>query len=165
MSVRCEQVVEALDKGQIAVRDVAAAYAKIEREMRANQIDPRRIDKVVSTIVKPLADADGLFDRARDRVLDFRKSLDNNELALDNRVETSRLAGNVAKGEMKTLMDHLNRILGAMEGLTDINKLVKMIAEIEKQEREQSDAVKSLKDELERKILEGALGPEKSRDK
>jgi hypothetical protein len=163
MSVRCEQVVEALDKGQIAVREVAAAYNRIDREMRTNQVDPRRIDKVQTTIVKPLAEADVLFDRTRDRVLDFRKSLENNELALDPRVEAARLAGNVAKVEMKGLMDHLNRILSAMEGLTDINKLVKMIAEIEKQEQEQSESIKGLKAELERRLFEGALDEPKDK--
>jgi hypothetical protein len=165
MSVRCEQVVEALDKGQIAVREVATAYQKIDKEMRTNQLDAKLIEKVEATIVKPLAEADVLFDRTRDRVVDFRKSLDNNELALDKRVEAAKLAGGVAKAELQGLLDHLNRILGAMQGITDINKLIKMIAEIEKQEGDNASAIKTLKDKLERDILEGALDDDKPKEK
>jgi hypothetical protein len=165
MSVRSEHVVQALDKGQISVREVATAYGRIDREMRTNQVDPDRIDKVQTKIVKPLGEADALFDTVRERVLDFRKTLDNNDLAFEQRVQAARAAGNAAKAEMKALVDHLLRILAAMEGLTDINKLVKIIAEIEKQEAEQSEKIKALKAELQRILLEGALGEDKPKDK
>jgi hypothetical protein len=165
MSTGCERIMEWLDKGQIAVREVASAYQKIDKELRTNQVDPRRIDKLQNTIVKPLIDADVLFDRVRDRVLDFRKALDNNGLDLPQRVELAKVAGGVAKVELQGLVDHLIRVLEAMEGLTTINKLIKQIAEIERQEQEQSERIKQLKEKVEQDLFDKALEGDKPKDK
>src|SRR5581483_11530415 len=141
MSVRCDQVAEVLEKSQLAVRDVYTSYSKILRELKTNQVDAKIIDRVETRIVKPLGDVDTDFDKTRDGVLAFRKTLDNNELALDARVGAARIGGSVAKQQVRDLIGKLEAIRGAMEGMTDINKLIKILAEIEKKEQEQYETV------------------------
>jgi hypothetical protein len=157
MSIRCEQVGEVLEKNQLAVRDVFTAYSKILRELKTNQVDARILDRVKTRIVEPLGAVDADFEKTCDAVLAFRKALDNNELALDLRIGAARVGGMVAKEQMRDLIGKLNAILGAMEGMTDINKVIKMLEEIRKREEEQSETVKRLKDDLERIILQGVL--------
>ncbi len=53
-----------------------------------------------------------------------------------------------------------------MEGMTDINKLIKILAEIEKKEQEQYETVKALREKIEKELLDAALGgPEKPKEK
>ncbi len=166
MSVRCDQVAEVLEKSQLAVRDVYTSYSKILRELKTNQVDAKIIDRVETRIVKPLGDVDTDFDKTRDGVLAFRKTLDNNELALDARVGAARIGGSVAKQQVRDLIGKLEAIRGAMEGMTDINKLIKILAEIEKKEQEQYETVKALREKIEKELLDAALGgPEKPKEK
>ncbi len=157
MSVRCEQVVEVLEKSQLAVRDVSTAYAKILRELKTNQVEPRIVDRVETKIVKPLGDVDADFDKTRDGVLAFRKALDNNELSLDLRIAAARVAAGVARQEIHDLLTKLNAILGAMEGMTTINKLIENLVKIEKAELEQSENIQGIKKKLVEDILKGVL--------
>jgi hypothetical protein len=161
MSVRCDQVVEVLEKAQVAVRDVSAAYARIHREMRTNQVNAKIVAKVESTIVKPLGDADGLFDKARDAVQAFKTGMDDKAQALEPRVAAARIGGAVAKEQVRALITHLNTIMASMGGLIDINKLIKVLAEIEKQEQEQYDTLDSIQKKEAKDALERLLQPEK----
>jgi hypothetical protein len=144
MSIRCEQVVEVLEKAQLVVRDVASSYTRIHRELRTNQVNPKYVEKVETTIVKPLGDADGFFEKARDAVLAFRAGLDSKEGALEPRVAAARIGGGVAKEQMRALIAHLNGILVAMQGVTDINKLVKILRDIEQREQEQYETIDAI---------------------
>lgn len=157
MSIRCEQVVEVLEKAQIVVRDVAAAYGRIHRELRINQVNARYIDKVENTIVKPLSDADPLFEKTRDAVLAFRAGLDNKDETLEARVGAARIGGAVAKEQMRLLIAHLNGILGAMQGVTDINKLIKILRDIEQREQEQYDTIDAIYKKQVEDTLKGVL--------
>jgi hypothetical protein len=144
MSVRCEQVGEALEKAQAVVRDVAVAYARIDRELQLNQVNPKFIAKIESTVVKPLAEADPLFDKTRDAVMAFKANLDNKELADEPRIDAARLGGAVAKEQMRALMTHLSGIMSSMGGIIDINRLVKILAEIDKREQEQFEGIDAI---------------------
>jgi hypothetical protein len=165
MSIRCEQVGEVLEKSQLAVRDVFTAYNKILRELRTNQVDPRIIDRVETKIVKPLEAVDGDFEKSRDGVLEFRKALDNKELGLEQRIGAARIGGGVAKEQIRELRDKLNAILGAMEGMTTINKLIEKLAKIEQTEQEQYETIQAIKRALEDSLFDEALNPNKTKGK
>jgi hypothetical protein len=165
MVARCDQLNEALDKSQVAVREVATAYARILRELKTNRVDEKMIAKVDTTLVRPLAEVDGIFDKTRDSILEFRKALDNGSAELPARVLTARLAGGVAKEQMRELISKLQAIMAAMEGMTNINKLVKMLNEIDKTETDQYERIKKIQEDYEKQIFEGATKPDKKPEK
>jgi hypothetical protein len=141
MSARTDQVMEMLDKAQGTAREVYSDYARILREMKANQGSERLLDRVEKTIVDPLKRIDGTVEETRDAVTNFRKALDSKEL------EPSRKAGRTAKEQMLELMRALEKILASMQKMTDLNAVIKILVEIEKNETEQYETVKKLYDE------------------
>jgi hypothetical protein len=142
MSARTEQVGEVLEKSQNLTREVHTAYARILREMKANQVSEKFIERVEKSIVEPLKSIDSTFDATRESVNAFRAALDGKDAALPERIEASRKAGNNAKEQMRVLMVELDKILAAMMKMKGINDLVKILAEIERNEAEQYDAIK-----------------------
>ena len=58
----------------------------------------------------------------------FRKALDNKE------IEPSRKSGKDAKEQMLELTRALDKILQAMQKMTDLNAVIKILVEIEKNE-------------------------------
>jgi hypothetical protein len=80
-------------------------------------------------------------------------ALDAQDVAPAERVEASRKAGNAAKEQMRVLTLAIEKILASMQKMTDINELVKRLAEIEKTEAEQFEMIKKINDELEDKIF------------
>jgi hypothetical protein len=163
MSVRAEQVGEVLEKSQASVRDIAATYARILRELQTNQVNSKMIARVESTLVKPLADVDGTFDTTRESVAAFRTALDSTaELAA--RVKDSRDAGAKAKADLQELMLRLQNIMAAMQKMTDINKLVKMVVEIENQEKEQAELLEKIRKAVVEKEINELLNKDKKSD-
>jgi hypothetical protein len=161
MSVRCDQVGDTLVACQAKTHEVALAYARILREMKTNRIDAKFIEKVDKSLVTPLSKIDGTFEQARDAVLNFRKALDSAEGSLPERIKRSREAGDEAKKQMRELVLAVERILAAMAGMTDINKLVKILAEIEKQERDQYETITKIKEKLEDDLFNKVSGGDK----
>jgi hypothetical protein len=170
MSARCDQIGEVLEKAQNDTKTVYLAYERILRELKTNQVSAKIIDRVNNTIVKPLADIDGAeYDRTRDLNAAFRKALENTELEAAARIDAARTAGAQAKEQMKKLKDAVEKVLGAMQGLTDINKLIRVLTEIEAQEQKQFDLIDTLKrkieDDLVKDALEGKTPEKKPQDK
>jgi hypothetical protein len=154
LSARADQIGEALEKGQRDTREVYLAYERILRELKTNQARADIVQRVEKAIVKPLDEVQGVeFDKTRDRLVDFRRALDNTELAGAARIEAARQAGAHAREQMRNLVERLNKILGSMQGLTDVNKLIKMLREIEAQEERQYRLVEELKNRLLRELL------------
>ncbi len=159
MSARVENLAnEVLDKCQRDTHGVYVSYERVLRELKTNQVDPRIIERVDKTIVTPLREIDsGEYDRTRDALVDFRKALDNQELAGQARIDAARAAGTKAKAQVQQLKNRLNAVLGAMTGLIDINKLIKALRDIEAQEQAQADIIQAMKRDLEDKLIEGAI--------
>ena len=80
MSARTDQVSETLEKAQNTTREVYTDYARILREMKANQVSERYLERVEKTIVDPLKRIDSNFEDTRDAVANFRKALDSKEM-------------------------------------------------------------------------------------
>jgi hypothetical protein len=152
MSARTDQVNEVLEKSQNATKEVYSAYARILREMKTNQVSQKFIDQVEKNIVDPLKNVDRTFDETRDSVTGFRTVLDSKDIA------ASRTAGSAAKEQVRTLVLAIDKILASMQKMTDINELVKRIAEIEKNEAEQYEMIKKINEELEDQIFGKASG-------
>jgi hypothetical protein len=160
-SARADQVNEVLEKGQIATRAAYDVYARILREMKTNQVSPKLIDKVEKNIVDPLKNVDRTFDTTRESVTAFRTALDSKDTALPERVAASRTGGAAAKDQMLVLTRAIEKILGAMQKMTDINDLIKRIAEIEKNEAEQYDTIKKIYEQKEDDLFNKATGGDK----
>jgi hypothetical protein len=158
MSVRCDQINEVLEKCQTATREVHVAYARILREMKTNQVSQKFIEQVEKNIVDPLKAVDRTYDDTRSSVTAFRQALDAKDTAPPERIETSRKTGAAAKEQMRVLTQALEKILASMQKMTDINALVKVLAEIEKNESEQYETIKRINDELEEKIFGNVSG-------
>jgi hypothetical protein len=163
MSVRCEQIVEALEKGEVSAREVSTAYEKILRELRTNQVDPRMVSRI-DGIAKNLGECDALFEKARDAVSAFRRALDNTEVPLEVRLGIARPGGSVAKEQVNNLIKHLNGILGAMGGIIELGKLIQKLAEIERKELDQAEMLEAIRRKLEDELL-GAFGGSKPKPK
>jgi hypothetical protein len=138
MSARTDQIQEMLEKAQNTAREVYSDYARILREMKANQISERFLDRVEKTIVDPLKAIDSNFEDARDVLDNFRKALDGKE------IEPSRKIGGTAKEQMLALTRALEKILASMQKMTDLNALIKILADIEKSEGAQYETIKKL---------------------
>jgi hypothetical protein len=164
MSIRCEQIIESLEKGEASVREVGAAYDKILRELRTNQVDPRMVARIQG-ISEALDKSGGLFDKARDSVAAFRRALDNAEVPLEVRLGVARPAGGVAKEQLRTLMAQLNQILGQMGGLVELNKIIAKLAEVEKTEREQWEWLSAWKKYLEDDLFNRLTKPKDEKPK
>jgi hypothetical protein len=165
MSARTDQISEVLEKTQIAAREVYGDYARILREMKANQVSERFLDRVEKTIVEPLKNIDRNFDDTREAVANFRKALDSKDLAAPERIDASRKSGKDAKEQMLLLTRELEKILASMQKMTDINALIKIIAEIEKDESKQFQTVKEIYDKEIDKVFEQATGNEQPEKK
>ena len=158
MSARTDQVNEVMEKSQNATKEVYSAYARILREMKTNQVSQKFIDQVEKNIVDPLKSVDRTFDDTRDSVTGFRTALDSKDIASTERIDGSRKAGTAAKEQVRHLVLAIDKILASMQKMTDINELVKRIAEIEKNEAVQYETIKKINEELEDQIFGKASG-------
>jgi hypothetical protein len=162
MSARTEEIDQVLEKNQKVTEEVYTDYQRIRLELMTNRVDSRMIDRVEKTIVKPLGEiADFEFPQTRDVNASFRKALDLTDLDLTARLTAARAAGAQDKEQLRTLIGRVNAVLGAMQGVIDINKLIAVLRKIEEEEQKQFDQIKKVKDELELKLLEGALEGDK----
>ncbi len=153
MSVRTEDVDQVLDKTQVICKEALTDYQRILQEYRVNQIAADKIGRMEADIVTPLTKIDDLgFPRTRDRVSTFRKALDNQELPLEERKSVAQKAGKDARDQMQLVIDDLQRLLDAMQGLITLDKLIADARKIEEEEKSQRDflavLLKRLQDEL-----------------
>jgi hypothetical protein len=162
MSVRCEDVDQGLDKSLGTVKEVLAVYQRILKELKTNVVDPKMIERVDRTIVRPLSDIESFdFPRAHEALVNFRKALDAGDLELMPRVAAARAAGAQAKEQLRKLIANLNNVAGAMQKLIDINVLIGMIRKIEEEEQKQYELINQMKKKLEDELLKGVLEPSK----
>jgi len=152
-----------LEKGQGASLEIVTDYERIVKEMRINQVDPRLIERVSSTIVKPLKEIETFeFLRTREAITKFRTTLDeafqkNNAAEFPGALTLAKNEGVQAREQLRSLKDALAKVLTAMAGLTDINKLVRMLRDIEEKERDQYDLIARIRKQIEEDLVREAL--------
>jgi len=134
---RCDALAEVLASSHADTKMVYSAYERIIREMRANQVREDILGRVYRTIYVPLGQvSDRQFDRTQESVKALRRAMDAPGTSVAARVAEARGRADQARKELNELVAQMNAILAAMEGLADINALIKELVTIEKQEQD-----------------------------
>jgi hypothetical protein len=151
---------EVLSKAQGDTKAIYQAYDRILREMRTNQLREDLTAKVYKTVVKPLYEIDARhFDQTRAAMQALQKALDDPDKPLAERVEAGKERMARARKEMADLLRKMSDVLAAMQGISDINAIIVILREIERNEQDQGGLYKRL---LEKAIRE-ALGGDESK--
>jgi hypothetical protein len=157
MSVRAEEIEQVRDKTETATSEVLRDYQRILKEMDLNRIQrvqPALITRVERTITTPLDDIlKSDFPRAKEGLDELRKVLDTKEADAAAKAAGARKAAVEAQARLDILIQDLSAVLNSMEGLTNINTLIKKLRDLEEAERAQYDVIDQLKNQLEKDIL------------
>jgi hypothetical protein len=153
---RADSLDEVLKNSEADVKAVAAAYERIIREQRLNQVRADLTAKVFRDIARPLSEvAASNFDRTRNAVLALRKALDDREKSPAARAQAARPKAAAARKELDTLVAKLKDVLEKMKGLSEINDLIVLLRAIEKAEEDQGSLLYKIQQENLRKLLGG----------
>jgi hypothetical protein len=157
MIARCDSLDEVLKTSHQDTKGIYATYDRIVREMRVNQVREDLTHKVFRDIFRPLAQVSEVqFDRTIVSLRELRKALDNKEVALAKRGEAARPRAQDARNQLNELVRQINEILTKMQGLAEINALIKELQFIEQQEEKFGDLLKKIhKDRLDKILNRG----------
>jgi hypothetical protein len=162
MSARTDKADQVLDKSQKVVKEVLTEYRHILKELKFNHADAKMINRVEKEIVRPLEEIDVVeFPATRDKMSAFRKDLDKADASLADKVAAAKGSGAAAREQLKLLLGKLNEVLQKTGELTDINKIVAWVREIEDQEESQQLMMERIRKTLENRIFHDLLDPGK----
>ena len=154
---RAEEIEEAISKSWDTSREVYGDYKRILRELECNRVKKGMIDKVRFKICEPLDTAiGGEFVRTDEAMRAMHQKLENSVADMP--------AAETARKEILSLIARLEEVLAGMGDLTNLNKLILALQQIEKREREEYDRLKKLLKEKEDEILGGTGTPEKGKE-
>jgi hypothetical protein len=144
MIARCDSLDEVLKTSHQDVKGIYSTYDRIVREMRTNQVSEHLTYKVFRDIYTPLEKvANNQFDRAVNALHSLRAALANQEVAdLTKRSEAARPRAATARTELNELVRQIGEVLNKMQGLAEINALIKELDRIEKEEAIQGDLLR-----------------------
>ncbi len=167
MSVRAADFHDLLQEKTLkSTQEVLRDYQRILRELRANRAQKGMRDRVQRTIVEPLDSVTRVeFGAAIKSMSTLRGVFDDKDLDFAAKTGRAREAGAKAREDVNELIKALNKVMGAMEGLIEIGKLIKELQKIEEEEVKQFDLIKRLRDKLEADLLKDLLGEPKPPDK
>ncbi len=161
MSARAEEADQVLEKSQNDIKEVLGEYRRILRELKINQVE-KMIEHVDKEIIRPLEEIDVVeFPATRDKMGTFRKDLDKEEANLASKVAAAKGSGAAAKEQLKILIGKINEVLQKMGELTNINKVVAKLREIEEQAQAQQLMMERIRKILEDRIFSDLLEPGK----
>lgn len=148
------RVEENLTKSWDAAREVHSEYKRILKELRANRVQSGMIGKVSDKIVEPLDGAiNQEFVRTDEALREFHKTLDGKKADMP--------AADKARAELIQLIDRLEGVLSAMADVMTINDLIKRLLQIETDEVQEIQRLKTLLQRMEDDLLKGTLEPNK----
>jgi hypothetical protein len=148
---RCESLSEVLQTSHQDVRAVTQAYERIVREMRLNQVRDDMQSKVFKSIFQPLQT---ISERQFDITIRAVNTLQSRLATKDTPPAERERAAAEAKKELNDLVNALNGVLAAMEGINTINKLIEELARIEKKEEDLERIITQRR----KKLIEELLG-------
>ncbi len=135
MIARCDTLDDLLKSSHQDAKAVFQAYERIVREMRVNQVRGDVLHKVHRDIYRPLETVTSVqFDRTINAERALRGALADQGIPLAKRGDAARPKAQAARAELNVLVQQINDILTKMQGLAEINALIKELHEIEKQE-------------------------------
>lgn len=154
---RAEEIAEVVVRCWDFTREVHTDYRRILKELQANRVQPGIINRVERNICEPLEAAlNQEFVRTDDAARLFHKALEERKADLK--------AAEQLRANLEQLIDRLSRVLDAMGDVTTINKLIALLVEVEKGERQEFERLKKLRDDLQEKILDDVLTPVKPKE-
>src|SRR5262249_37831880 len=143
MQARCDELMQTLDKGESVVGEVTTDYQRILKELITNRVEQAMIERVDKHIVGPLTvavngneedkNARDTFPKARAGITDLRAAVAA-EGDFGTKLVQSRNAATEAQLRLDALIRRLIGVLEKMEALADINKIIKLIQEVEQEE-------------------------------
>jgi hypothetical protein len=150
-----------LDKSRETVNEIKEAFDRLIEEAKVNRVRKDYVEKLEKTIAEPL-DAIGktAFPQAKDAMGKFRETLDDNSLALPQKIDASRKSAANARDQLQALIDQLKNVLEGMERVADINALIKQIRAIEEDNNRQRDVMAKLQKQLRDAITNKLFGDE-----
>ena len=126
----------------------ATAVHSFLKELQANRVRAKIIEKVERNICEPLDQAiNQEFVRSEESITAFQKMLDKDKKANPE-------AGNLARLHLDQVIERLLRVLDAMGDITTINKLIEQLVQIEKAERTAYERFKQLNNRLQGELLD-----------
>ncbi len=130
-------------------------YERILNEMRINRIETPGIqDKVDKQIVGKLDSAKLLWDLAKLGLNDYHKTLENPELRDTKlRLTASREKCQTAQAQVQQLIEALNEVLDQMQGIRNINELIKILRVMEQKEQDSLERLQEHKKNLLKLLL------------
>jgi hypothetical protein len=150
LALRVEEITEAVNKGWDISREIYSDYRRILKELQANRVRAKIIEKVDFGICQPLDGAiNGEFPRSDESLQNFRKTLE------DKRHDRS--AEGLAKQQLDQLIERLSQVLAAMGEIRGLNELIKQLVRLEGEERAAAGRFDKQKQELQDDILRRAL--------
>jgi hypothetical protein len=169
MSVRSEEIEQVRDKAETATGEVLRDYQRIVQEMRLNRVErvqPNIINRVERTITTPLDDVLRRdFPRAKDGLDDLRKVLDAKDQAVAAKANKARVAAVEAAARLDILIQDLSAVLNSMEGLTNINTLIKKLRDLDEAERGQYEMLDRVQTQLKKDLYKDLFEEDKPKDK
>jgi hypothetical protein len=179
VGLRAEEVRKSVLDGASTAREVFADYSRILRELEVNRVSPEKIARVDTQICKPLQDlvhptrgefaltdemvlnlAQGLEqDAARQKAAEDEKRLDKK---LQDELTANRAGHNKAaqqsRDSLATLIDRLEAVLQAMDQELVLGKVVEILVEIERAERQSAERIDRYHNELNQELIRGLEG-------
>jgi hypothetical protein len=156
MALRVKEVEDVVARGEEKAAEVLRDYRRVLYEMRANRVNRAmilKVEKICNTLETILDPTRGEMSLAKDALADLHKPL---EAAALPGVDKSGLAVK----RVDQLLAAFGHVLDEMGEMITINKVIQQIVEIAKAEQNEYERLKALKDRMETKIIEDALGPD-----
>jgi hypothetical protein len=152
MSIRADDLAQTLEKGEGIVTEISTDYKRILQELITNRVKPAMINRVDKQIVTPLEEALGQeFPQAKEGVANLHRAVDSSD-DIATKTAQSRTAADEARIRMDNLVRKLVNVLDQMQQLADINALITIIKELEREEVRQEGVLKRLYEDYQRKI-------------
>jgi hypothetical protein len=141
MALRAQELEDVIVKGSDMTREVHTDYSRILKELVVNRVGKKMIERVEDDICKPLEGAlNQEFVRAQESQKAFRETLETKK--------PNAKATELAKQRLDELIDRLDKVLGAMGDLTNINKLILVIRTLEEGQSKQTEEFKKIRDRI-----------------
>jgi len=154
MALRSEEVEQLLEKTSTTVNEVYNDYKRILEELKLNRIRTvNYVKNIEDNIVGKLREAiDADYPEADKLTKELHRLLDAEEADLAKKNTDVRAANEAALAQLIKLVNRLDEVLASMEKLTNINKLIKLLLEVQEglgqEEAEYLRRKKKLEDEV-----------------
>jgi hypothetical protein len=140
---RAARLGKGFERTSAIARDVQTDYRRILQELKANRVNAGMIKRVEKGVCEPLeATLRREFTQAKRALGELGEALKGRDADL------ARKAGLAAGEQLDSLGDRLDKVVAAMNDLATVNQLLKVVQDLQQQERNQADELKGLLDKL-----------------